>query len=144
MKRGILAVIAVFATFFCLDMIIHMVILRSSYEATAHLWRSEEEMKNVLMLFNTLIFSIIFVYLYAKLIAKKGTCTGVMYGLLLGLAMGISMGYGSYSVMPIPYHMALTWFLGTVVELTLAGLWVGLIVKEAAAAPAEEPKAEAA
>ena len=52
------------------------------------------------------------------------------YGLLLGISWGISMGYGSYSVMPIPYHMALAWFLGTVVEMTLGGLLLGLIIKE--------------
>jgi hypothetical protein len=25
-------------------------------------------------------------------------------------------GYGTYSVMPIPYHMALVWFLGSLIE----------------------------
>jgi hypothetical protein len=40
------------------------------------------------------------------------------------------MGYGTYSVMPIPYSMALTWFLGAVVEAALAGLLVGKIIHE--------------
>jgi hypothetical protein len=40
------------------------------------------------------------------------------------------MGYGSYSVMPIPYHMALTWFLGSVVEASVGGMIAGLIIKE--------------
>ena len=37
------------------------------------------------------------------------------------------MGYGTYSVMPIPYSMALTWFLGAVVEGAAAGLLVGSV-----------------
>ncbi len=130
MKRGILAVAAVFVTWSVLDYVIHMVLLSTSYEATAHLWRSPEDMKIGLMYFNVLIVAIIFVYIYAKFFARKGTCTGVSYGLLWGISWGISMGYGSYSVMPIPYHMALTWFLGTVVEMTLGGLLLGLIIKE--------------
>jgi hypothetical protein len=130
MKKGILAVVAVFATFVILDYIIHSIILTSSYVATAYLWRSLEEMILWLMYLSTLVFSIIFVYIYARFFAKKGTETGVMYGLLMGLAMGTSMGIGSFSVMPIPCNMALTWFLGCIVEMTLAGLWLGLIIKE--------------
>jgi hypothetical protein len=42
----------------------------------------------------------------------------------------MGMGYGTYSVMPIPYSLALGWFWGTVVETTLAGVLLGLIVKE--------------
>jgi len=49
---------------------------------------------------------------------------------LYGAGYGISMGYGSYSFMPIPYSLALIWFLGTVVELTIGGVLLGLIVKE--------------
>jgi hypothetical protein len=52
------------------------------------------------------------------------------YGVLLGLAFGLSMGYGTYAVQPIPYIMALTWFLGTLVEFTVAGLLVGLLIVE--------------
>lgn len=130
MKKGILAVVAVFATFVILDYIIHSIILTSTYQATAYLWRSPEEMILWLMYLSTLVFSIIFVYIYARFFAKKRTGTGVFYGLLMGLAMGTSMGIGSFSVMPIPCNMALTWFLGCIVEMALAGLWLGLIVKE--------------
>lgn len=52
------------------------------------------------------------------------------YGLLYGIAGGISMGYGSYSVMPLPYNIALYWFLGSVIE-TVAGAYVmSLIIKQ--------------
>jgi hypothetical protein len=44
------------------------------------------------------------------------------------------MGYGSYSVMPIPYHMALTWFMGTVIEAAVGGVILGAIVCEERAA----------
>ena len=38
------------------------------------------------------------------------------------------MGYGSYSYMPISQSLALSWFLGTVVEFVAGGLLVGWIL----------------
>lgn len=52
------------------------------------------------------------------------------YGFLYGIAVGVGMGYGTYSVMPIPYFMALTWFLGSVLEATLGGLLLGIIIRK--------------
>jgi len=129
-KKIIIAVIAVFIAWSLLDFVIHMVILKSSYEETSNLWRSQEEMKNVLMFIVTLLVSLFFVLIYANLIKDHSMTTGLKYGLFFGLAAGISMGYGTYSVSPIPYSMALTWFLGSVVEYVVGGLLVGLIVKE--------------
>jgi hypothetical protein len=70
-----------------------------------------------------------FVSIYALYVAPKSIQRALTYGLLFGVAMGIGMGYGTYAVMPIPYSMALTWFLGTVVEATVGGLLAGLIVR---------------
>ena len=72
----------------------------------------------------------VFVLIYALFFGKKGVGTGLAYGGLFGIGAGISMGYGTYSVQPIPYMMALSWFLGTLVEGILAGLIVGAIIKD--------------
>jgi hypothetical protein len=129
-KRAVLAILVVFILWTMLDFVIHDVILGSAYQATAALWRPMEEMKMWLVYFSVLISSIVFVFIYARYFAKKGIGTGIQYGLLYGLAAGISMGYGTYAVMPIPYYMALTWFLGTVVETTLGGILTATIIKE--------------
>lgn len=42
----------------------------------------------------------------------------------------ISFAYGTYAVMPIPYRMAPTWFVGTIVGTTLGGLLLGLIIRK--------------
>ncbi len=127
LKRYLLAVLAVFISWSVLDYVIHELILGASYVATAELWRPMEEMKMGLLSFVTLVSSIAFVGIYAGFFAEKGIGTGLKYGLLFGLAAGVSMGYGSYAVMPIPYYMALTWFLGIMVEATVAGLLIGWI-----------------
>jgi hypothetical protein len=129
-KRAVLAILVVFILWTLLDFVIHEVILGSAYQVTAALWRPIEEMKMWLFHFSVLTSSIVFVFIYARYFAKKGIGTGIKYGLLYGLAAGISMGYGTYAVMPIPYYMALTWFLGTVVETILGGILTALIIRE--------------
>ena len=129
-KKVIIGVLVVFITWSALDYVIHGVILQSAYEETAHLWRPMEEMNMGLMYVVGILVATFFVLIYALLIQPKSLVTGLKYGLLFGLAMGISMGYGSYCYMPIPYSLAFTWFAGTVVEIAVGGLLVGLIVKE--------------
>lgn len=82
------------------------------------------------MLIVGLVTATTFVLVYARLISGKSLATALKYGILLGLSFGASIDFGMYAVMPIPYGMALSWFLGTLVELTLAGLVVGLIVTD--------------
>jgi hypothetical protein len=49
MKRAVLAVIATFVAWSILDVIIHGLLIQSSYQDTAHLWRPMDEMNMPLM-----------------------------------------------------------------------------------------------
>jgi hypothetical protein len=130
MKKTVLAIIAVFILWSILDFVIHGVFLGEAYKATAELWRPMEEMKMGLMRIVVLISSIAFVLIYALFFSEKNIKTALKYGLLFGIGAGVSMGYGSYAVMPIPYNMAFTWFWGTLIEVTLGGLVVGIIIRD--------------
>ena len=132
-----LAVLAVFVAWTVLDIVIHGVILSGDYAETAHLWRPKDEMKMGLLYLTGFIASITFTLIYACLIGKKSVATGLKYGLLFGIGWGIGMGYGTYSVMPIPYKLALVWFLGVVVEATIGGLLLGLILPKGCEASGE-------
>lgn len=128
-KPIILAVVAVFITWSILDFIIHGLLLQSTYEATANLWRPMDEMNMPLMYFVTLVFSAGFVAIYTLLITEKSLPAGVKFGALFGLIVGFSMGFGTYSYMPIPLSLAWGWFLGTWIQATAAGAIVGAIIK---------------
>jgi hypothetical protein len=130
MKRAIVAVALIFVLWSALDFVIHGIVLSKAYQSTAALWRPMDEMKMYLIYTSTFLLAVAFVSIYVLFVEEKRVGTGVKYGLLFGLGVGISMGYGTYAVMPIPYHMAFTWFLGTVIESTLAGIIVGLVVKD--------------
>jgi hypothetical protein len=129
MRRVLLTILAVFVAWSVLDFVIHNLILGPTYQATAHLWRPMEEMRMGLMSLVRAVAAACFVGIYAYLVQPKSLTTGLNYGVLFGLGTGISMGYGTYSVMPVPYHLALVWFVGTLVEAMTAGVLAGLIVK---------------
>ncbi len=128
-KKIFLAAVVVFVLWSVLDFIVHGVILKSAYASTASLWRPMAEMKMGLMYVTVFIAALAFSAIYGYLVAKKSTMVGLTYGLLYGIAVGVGMGYGSYSMMPIPYSMALTWFLSTVLKGILGGLLLGAIIK---------------
>ena len=47
---------------------------------------------------------------------------GVRYGLYIGIWMGSGFAYGSYSMIAIPYWLAMTWFIVTIVEYIIYGV----------------------
>lgn len=129
LKRTILAVAAVFIAWSILDYVLHGLLLRSTYEATAHLWRPMDQLNMHLMYSVTLVFSACFVLIYGLLIGQKSLASGILFGALFGLATGISMGFGSYTYLPIPLTLAWSWFFGSWIEAIAAGAIVGAIVK---------------
>lgn len=135
MGRTIGAVIGVFVAWAVLDFVIHGIILMPDYRETQQFWRAEEEMKRGLMNIVTLTCAVVFVLIYRLWIQPKNLPTGVKYGLLYGAAWGMSFGYGMYAVMPIPYRLALIWFWGTLIEAVVAGVIVGMLIKEETPAP---------
>ena len=128
-KRTIWAIVAVFLAWSIMDFILHGLFLRSTYEATANLWRPMDQMNMPLMYFVTLVFTLCFVLIYGLLVGQKSLASGIRFGALFGLATGISMGFGSYSYMPIPLTLAWSWFIGSWIEAITAGAIVGAIMK---------------
>jgi hypothetical protein len=129
-KKILLAAVAVFVAWEALDFVIHGMILAPTYASQPQLWRPQAEMKMGVMFTAVFIAALAFTALYAHFVRPKALGTAVRFGLVWGIGVGVSMGYGTYAAMPIPYTMALTWFLGTVVQACVAGALVGLIVKE--------------
>jgi hypothetical protein len=128
--KKILAAVAVFVTWEILDFVVHGVILKSAYAATANLWRPEDEMIMWVMFVAVFIAAVAFVAVFDRFFARKNARTGLGYGVWFGVGAGVSMGYGTYAVMPIPYAMAVTWCLGGIVEGALGGLVLGAILRE--------------
>jgi hypothetical protein len=127
-KKILLGGLAIFVAWEVLDFLIHGVILGSTYAAVPNLFRARADMKMGLMAVVALIGALGFAAVYAWFVNPKSLAMGVKYGLVWGFASGVMMGYGSYAAMPMPYIMALVWFLGTWLEFIVAGLLAGLII----------------
>ena len=129
LSRLLMAIVAVFIAWSALDFVIHGVLLASTYEATAELWRPMDEMDMPLIYAVTLVFTVCFVLIYALLVDRRSLSSGVLYGTLFGLATGVSMGFGSYTYMPIPLTLAASWFFSVLVEAVVAGAISGALLK---------------
>lgn len=128
--RVLLAVVAVFVTWTAVDFVIHGWLLMDDYQATASLWRAQEEMMMWMIHVAVFVSAAVFVLIYALYFGTKTLASATVYGLLFGIAAGISMGYGSYAVMPITYKIAAVWFHGQVIEGIAGGIVLGLIVRD--------------
>jgi len=130
LKRSTLAVFIIFIVWSILDFVIHGMLLQDIYKSTASLWRPMEEMNMTVMHLVTLAYAACFVVIYSVFVKDRSISNGLKFGLLFGLAAGISMGFGSYSYMPIPLSLALSWFAGTLVQSIIAGALVGTVMKD--------------
>jgi len=129
MKKLLICSLAIFIVWTIIDFIVHAIYLKDYYLQTADLWRPQEEAKMFLNAVVVLIGAVIFTLIYLVLVARKSVGSALLYGLLLGISAGISIGYGFYAFMPIPYHMAATWFLVSVGEGLIAGGILGFMAK---------------
>lgn len=123
--------IAVYVVWNILSFLIHGVALQDAYMALADLWRSEQEMMNMMwiMYVTSLVYVFLFCYIYTKGHEGKGIMEGVRYGLLIGLFMSVPMAFDSYTIYPITFHLALLWFVTGIVQWIIAGAIFAVIYK---------------
>jgi hypothetical protein len=121
-RKLIIGFITVFVVFIILDYLIHNVLLISLYEETEHLWRPAEEMRSWIFLVTGLFFAFFFTLIFSKGYEGRGIMEGFRYGLYVALMVQLPGAYVSYAVTPIPYALALQWFLYGTVQYILLGI----------------------
>lgn len=140
LKKLLLTFVGVFLAYEITGYLIHNVILMSTYASPelSGLWRPEADMQSKMwvMYITALFFSFFFTFIFSKGYENKGIMEGVRYGLYVGLMVAIPMAYNSYAVYPIPYSLALQWFLYGVVQYIILGVVAALLYKPKAAAAA--------
>jgi hypothetical protein len=126
-KKFWTAFVAVFVTLAVVESIVNMVFLSSAYQATANLWRPMEEMKIWLFYIVYAFIAFFLTLIFSKGYEGKGVVEGVRFGFYVGMLMAVPMAYGTYASMPIPYSLALQWFLFGLVEYVIAGIVLALV-----------------
>ena len=128
-KRYIGATIAVFAFTFFYGWLVHGILLKGYYEATAKVWRELAEMNSMMPqhLAFGLAFSAWVTFIFSRFFGEEG---GIKNGLLFGLYIGVLVGILAatwYVFVPIPKELAVNWFIANVVEGLGYGLILGLV-----------------
>ncbi len=128
-KRYVIAGIAVFATFQICDMVIHGRLLMKDYEALASMWRPDMMSLMWIMWITCAVLSFLFTYVFIKGYESRGMLEGVRYGLIVGLMMNGVGAFNQYVLFPVPFVLAVKWFVFGMIEFILAGAVVAAIYR---------------
>lgn len=126
-KKVLIGFVVVFVLSEIMMFLIHGVILASTYEATKDLWRAD--MESLMWIYHVLaiIGAFFFTFVFSKGYEGKGMMEGIRYGLYIGIWMGAGMAYGTYSMIAIPYSMALQWFFFSILECVIYGIALAMV-----------------
>ena len=135
-KRYVAAALAVYVVSLALGFVVHGVILKPTYDSLKSVWRPDMQSKMWIEWVNGLITSLLFAYIFTKGYEGKGIMEGVRFGLIIGIFVSVPMAYGTFMIIPIPYSLALQWFLyGTATSIVMGALAAAVYKPAGALAP---------
>ena len=128
-KKVWIGFIAVYVAMVVTMMVIHMGLLDSIYrsEMVMRVMRPESDGTMWIYFVTALIVSFFFTLIFSKGYEGKGIAEGVRYGLYVGLLMATPMAYDSYASYPLPYSLALQWFIYGVIQYIILGVVVAMV-----------------
>jgi len=112
---------AVFVAMAVIEYLVNNFLMMSVYQQTANLWRPMEEMKMGLIFVTYLFFALFFTLIFSKGYEGKGLMEGVRYGFYVAMMVSVPAAYMTYATMPVPYELALKWFLYGTIENIILG-----------------------
>lgn len=129
--------IVVFVVYFILDWLINGVLLHSTYmaEDVAKIMRPEVDVNSNMwiIIICDLFYTFFFTLIFSKGFENKGWMEGVRFGFYVGLMVSLPMAYITYAVQPIPYSLALQWFIYGTLSNIIIGIVAALMYKPKAA-----------
>jgi len=112
-----------------LNYLIHGVLLMSTYEALAQLWRPDMDRLMWLQFVTPLFTCFFFVYIFARGYEGRGIMEGVRFGLIIWAFMSIPFAYGQYMAYPLPYGLIWDWLIADLVTFLVFGILAAVIYK---------------
>ena len=123
-KRFWIGFLVVYVAYQVLGILTHEVWLGETYGSLAEVWRPETELvaKRWIFFVTSAVFTFFFCYIFVQGCERKGWAEGARYGAIIGLFYAIPQAYESYALLPIPYSLALKWFLSGLVGSIILGV----------------------
>jgi hypothetical protein len=131
--RLLIAFVAVYVLLEVCNFLVHGLWLASTYTSLAEVWRPPEEVQSkIWIIFVTDAFWLFFFcYVFARGYEGKGLVEGVRYGVIIGFFFVMSQSYNNYVIFPIPYGVALKWFLSGLAGCVVLGIVAAAIYRPA-------------
>lgn len=129
-KRFAIATIAGFIFTFIYDFIVHGNLMMPLYEATADLWRPEEDTQELMPFYMIASFIMVMVllFIFTRHYEGKGIAEGVRYGAMIGAFVGLIQA-SLYIYLPIPMTLAAAWFACSFIWLISLGAIFSLLYR---------------
>lgn len=130
-KKFLTTWIGIFVGILVTDFLIHGVLLKSAYQASAQLWRPEAEMQSYFsfMLLGQALVAWFFTWIFTQGYKGSGWIEGVRYGLVMA---GFMAGHNfiMYAVTPWEMTLVFSWIAAFAVQATILGIiatwmWTG-------------------
>jgi len=105
------------------------VILSGAYGSTEMMkvWRPDMQEKMWIFYLVTCFTSFFLTLIYSKWYTGKGIAEGIQFGVYAGFLMATPMAYSSYAMYPIPYSIAVQWFVYGMVHYLILGMALSLV-----------------
>src|SRR5258708_6818070 len=128
-KKLWIGFIAVCIAMILTDFVIHVGLLGATYrsEEVAKLMRPESDSKVWIHFVTAAFKSFFFVLIFSKGYEGKGIAEGVRYGFYVSMMMAMGMAYDSYAAYPLPYMLALQWFIYGVIQFIILGIVAAMV-----------------
>ena len=135
-KKMFIAVLTVFIILEVTGYVIHGLLLSKTYEGLAAVFRPVAEMNALMwrMWLADVVWSFFFVFIFNKGFQNKGLIEGVRYGIYISLFMNFVAAVAQNAVYPVPYTLALQWFIYGTIQNVILGVVVAYFAKPTAKA----------
>ena len=128
-KKFWIGFVAVFVALSVTDFLIHAVILSATYQAEPMKSLMRPDMMSKLWIYYVVyaFISFFFTLIFSKGYEGKGIGEGLRFGFYVGMLMATPMAYASYAMYPMPYSLALQWFIYGVIQYIILGIVVAAV-----------------
>ncbi len=128
-KKLWIGFIVVFILWNILNYLIHGLILGGAYSSPEmmRLWRPDMQQKMWVFYLVTVFTSFFLTLIFSRWYRGRGITDGIQFGVYSGFLAATPMAYSSYAMFPIPYHIAMHWFLYGMVHYIILGIALSLV-----------------
>ena len=125
-KKVWVGAVIVFIAFGIMDYVVHSVLMMSTYQSMVDsgTFRAPDDAKMHVFFLVRALQSFFFALVFSKGYESKGMAEGIRYGLYMGVFGGVAFSYFAYGIFPIPYELAMKWFLYELVQWVIAGVLI--------------------